>query len=140
MRLSYSAALVGAFLCAASGAYAQQTTSPSPAATAPAATSTPATTTAPTTTTPAATPAPSTSSSNTAKSSSAEMAQKAKDAGMKQETHGGTTYYCWKEVTPGSRLPDKRCVNDDQLQAELDRRQRVKEQFQQSAAPGMASK
>lgn len=135
MRLSYSAALVGALLCAASGAYAQQATSPSPAATAPAATSTPSTTT-----TPAATPAPSTSSSNTPSGPSPEMLQKAKDAGMKQETHGGTTYFCWKETTPGSRLPEKRCVNDVQLQAELDRRQRVKEQFQQSAAPGIASK
>jgi hypothetical protein len=134
MRFPYSVALVGALLCAASGAYAQQTTSPSPAATAPAA-STPSTTT-----TPAATPAPSTPSSNTANGPSSEMVQKAKDAGMKQETHGGTTYFCWKETTPGSRLPEKRCVNDVQLQAELDRRQRVREQFQQSAAPGMASK
>lgn len=139
MRLPYSVALVGALLCAASGAYAQQTTSPSPAAAAPAATSTPPTTTT-TTTTPAATPAPQTSSSKTASGPSPEMLQKAKDAGLKQETHGGTTYFCWKAAEPGSRLPTKQCVNDVQLQAELDRRQRAKEQFQQSAAPGMASK
>jgi hypothetical protein len=135
MRLPYSVALVGALLCAAGGAYAQQTTSPSPAATAPAATSTP-----PASTTPPATPAPQTSSANTANGPSPEMVQKAKDAGMKQETHGGTTYFCWKAAEPGSRLPTKQCVNDSQLQAELDRRQRAKEQFQQSAAPGMASK
>jgi len=131
MRLS-SFFLAGALICAAWVTDAQQASTPAPAS-APAPTSTPAAST------PASTNAPA-SSSSPAASQSATMAQKAKDAGMKQETHGGTTYYCWKEAVPNSRLPEKRCVNEDQLSAELDRRQARREQFQQSAAPGVASK
>jgi hypothetical protein len=134
MKLLLQVALASVMLGAAAVTCAQQAPSSTPSPSTPAA-STPA---------PSATKAPAStpqaSSPSAANGESVTLAQKAKDAGMKQETHGGTTYYCWKESTPNSRLPEKRCVNDDQLQAELDRRQARREQFQQSAAPGMASK
>jgi hypothetical protein len=124
MRLLCSVALASALLCATTVLSAQQ---------APSSTAAPSATKAPSWT-------PQASNSAAASSESATLAQKAKDAGMKQETHGGTTYYCWKEAVPNSRLAEKRCVKEEQLSAELDRRQARREQFQQSAAPGVASK
>ena len=129
MKWLLQVALASALLGAAAVTYAQQATTPTPGST-PSASST----------TPPSSATPPASSPNAAKSESATLAQKAKDAGMKQETHGGATWYCWKEAVPNSRLPEKRCVNEEQLSAELDRRQARREQFQQSAAPGVSSK
>ena len=134
MRLLCSVALASALLCATAAVSAQQAPGSTPSAT------TPATSTAAPSATKAPASTPQASSPTAANSESATLAQKAKDAGMKQETHGGTTYYCWKEAVPNSRLAEKRCVKEEQLSAELDRRQARREQFQQSAAPGVASK
>jgi hypothetical protein len=104
----------------------------SPAASsAPPAAATSSSASTPQSTTSSAAPAGSSAASSSASSTdstpagpSPDLIKKARAEGFKPEVQkSGETLYCSKDASLGTRFETKKCINADQLQAEIQRRQ-----------------
>jgi len=67
---------------------------------------------------------------------SSETLKKAKELGLKAETHNGTTKYCWEDASVGTRFTTKKCVGPDQLDDIIAQREAVKRDMEQRALTG----
>jgi hypothetical protein len=111
--------------------YAQ---SPAPSS-APAAAATSSSASTPQSTTSSAAPASTSAASSSASSTdstptgpSPDLIKKARNEGFKPEVQkNGETIYCYKDASLGTRFETKKCVNADQLKAEIQRRQDQKD-------------
>jgi len=54
-------------------------------------------------------------------------------AGYKPETQKGVTLYCRRDADLGSRFETKKCVNQDQLEQEINARQDVRNMLGKAA-------
>jgi hypothetical protein len=104
----------------------------SPAASsAPPAAATSSSASTPQSTTSSAAPASSSAASSSASSTdsapagpSPDLIKKARNEGFKPEVQkNGETMYCYKDASLGTRFETKKCINADQLKAEIQRRQ-----------------
>jgi hypothetical protein len=119
--------LLAAMLGLAGSAYAQQASDTATAPTSTSATPAPAAAAPPADAPP---PGP-----------SKETLRKARGLGMHPEhTSSGQTVYCWEDADTGTHFKTKKCVNENQLQATMEARQALIDNFQRSNMTGTSNK
>jgi hypothetical protein len=119
MRHSTCTLLIGAVLGFSAPLYAQQ------------ANDTPASSAATSSTTAPSSSQSTPSSTDTNKPDEA-MLKRAKEAGLKPETHNGKTMYCWEDANLGTRFPTKKCTDDTGLSQMVAQREAQKQNMRQS--------
>ena len=124
MRHSTCSLLIGTLLGLTAPLYAQQSSTDTPASSAAPA--------------PAASSATQSSSSSTDSKPDAAMLKRAKDAGLKPETHNGKTLYCWEDASIGTRFATKKCTDDTGLSQMIAQREAQKQNMRQSMSSSQA--
>ena len=132
-RRIFSQPLFISLMIAALPVYAQDASTPAPAATPPAAAATSAAQA------PASTPqAPPSNSAPAAPSD--ETLKKARAAGLRAETRKGATVYCYEDANIGTRFTTKKCVDASQLDALIVQRRATRDAALQGPMQGTSSK
>lgn len=131
VKFSTSSILICAALSAALPCAAQQSSGTTPAPAAPAA-SAPASDAAATAPAAAPTAAQTPASSADQGAPSADLIKRAKGVGMRPETRGGKTVFCWEDSNTGTRFPTKKCTDEAGVEAMIAQRESAKQTMRQT--------